>query len=98
MVKTAGHPGDAIVALKIQGRESLPFCRFLLQSRSANLGLQTLVILPAAVSDFLGLVDIHRRQVGIGCAIGKLDLLFGGKTRVSMFDMTKLVNKHLKDA
>jgi len=27
-----------------------------------------------------------------------LKVVFGGKTRVSMFDMTKLVNKHLKDA
>ena len=26
-----------------------------------------------------------------------LKTVFGGKTRVSMFDMTKLVNKHLKD-
>ena len=24
--------------------------------------------------------------------------IFGGKTKVSMFDMTKMVNKHLKDA
>ncbi|MFI5250758.1 MAG: SWIB/MDM2 domain-containing protein [Gemmatimonadales bacterium] len=27
-----------------------------------------------------------------------LKVVFGGKSRVSMFDMTKLVNKHLKDA
>jgi upstream activation factor subunit UAF30 len=27
-----------------------------------------------------------------------LKVVFGGKARVSMFDMTKLVNKHLKDA
>ena len=27
-----------------------------------------------------------------------LKVVFGGKDRVSMFDMTKLVNKHLKDA
>lgn len=27
-----------------------------------------------------------------------LRVVFGGKGRVSMFDMTKLVNKHLKDA
>jgi chromatin remodeling complex protein RSC6 len=27
-----------------------------------------------------------------------LKSVFGGKTRVSMFDMTKLVNRHLKDA
>jgi upstream activation factor subunit UAF30 len=27
-----------------------------------------------------------------------LKAVFGGKTRVSMFDMTKLVNKHLKDS
>jgi upstream activation factor subunit UAF30 len=27
-----------------------------------------------------------------------LKAVFGGKTRVSMFDMTKLVNKHLKEA
>lgn len=27
-----------------------------------------------------------------------LKVVFGGKTRVSMFDMTKLVSRHLKDA
>lgn len=28
----------------------------------------------------------------------QLKLVFGGKSRVSMFDMTKLVSRHLKDA
>jgi upstream activation factor subunit UAF30 len=27
-----------------------------------------------------------------------LKAVFGGKTRVSMFDMTKLVSRHLKDS
>ena len=35
----------------------------------------------------------ERRMIN---ADDNLKVVFGGKTRVSMFDMTKLVNKHLK--
>ncbi len=37
----------------------------------------------------------NRRNIN---ADAKLKEVFGGKTTVSMFDMTKLVSKHLKDA
>ncbi|MFP5520486.1 MAG: SWIB/MDM2 domain-containing protein [Bdellovibrionia bacterium] len=43
-----------------------------------------------------GLQDAkNRRNIN---ADAKLKEVFGGKTTVSMFDMTKLVSKHLKDA
>ncbi len=37
----------------------------------------------------------ERRMIN---ADDQLKAVFGGKSRVSMFDMTKLVSKHLKDA
>ncbi len=37
----------------------------------------------------------ERRMIN---ADDQLKAVFGGKTRVSMFDMTKLVSRHLKDA
>jgi upstream activation factor subunit UAF30 len=37
----------------------------------------------------------ERRMIN---ADDQLKVVFGGKSRVSMFDMTKLVSKHLKDA
>ena len=43
-----------------------------------------------------GLQDAkERRMIN---ADENLKPIFGGKTKVSMFDMTKMVNKHLKDA
>jgi upstream activation factor subunit UAF30 len=43
-----------------------------------------------------GLQDAkERRMINADDA---LKVVFGGKTRVSMFDMTKLVSRHLKDA
>ena len=52
--------------------------------RSPDLRLQTLVILPAAVGDLFGLVDIHRCQVGIGFSIGELDFLFRRKANLAV--------------
>ena len=43
-----------------------------------------------------GLQDQKERRMSN--ADDALKVVFGGKARVSMFDMTKLVNKHLKDA
>jgi len=41
-----------------------------------------------------GLQDAkERRMIN---ADDKLKVVFGGKTKVSMFEMTKLVNKHIK--
>ena len=95
MVKASRYPRHAIVTLEIERWQPFPFGRFPLQLRGAYLRLQTLVILPAAVGDFLGFIDIHRCQIGVGRCIGELDFLFRRKANLSIERDLCLLEVHL---